>query len=200
MSNINWEARVTRIARAASAATCPGPEAHLTGRHDHGPVPEGVIPSLKSFAHRIGFTVSVTPEHVMKAKAGNAFSQGELYGLTQTSVHGARGGTIDLAKGMSVASTAEVLAHELGHAYRRATESNVSRINSARLSQAGVNALEEVACELGAAAFSEAYNIGTRLMLPCYIAQQLGAHPVIPQSVIRSAAAGAELLHQAVQS
>lgn len=201
MSNINWQARVKRLAAAAQYAR--GDEAPWSGTSDQGSVPSEVMSSLCSLAQQIGHPVSLTKHQAILDKAGAKPCPGcgeyheEIYGLTSPSHAGQ--GAIWLRDGMSPASTARVLGHELGHA----------RVNTV-LAQAQSalwvfgqllcrGAQEEVACELGTAAFCQEVGIGTGAFLRQYIGNN-GFNAHLSGQALSDAAVNAEMLHEAVTS
>lgn len=196
---INWEYRVRVLEDAARHARY----AEWAGDSDPGEVPGHVIPALCSLAARLGYPVRLaarlpqdslgTTSDGPQADARLAAAVAELTGRRPELPRVPRG--ITLLDGMTPASTARTLGHEIGHALAAPGRNAVACV--AWKMARGEHTPEELGCELGTGAFCAAHGIGTGAFCAHYVGGRLrGAHA--PEESIRQAARLAAALHEAV--
>lgn len=193
MNSINWEARVRRLAEGAKWAT--GDEiTYEQAVQAQGTIPPHVMPRLASFAQRLGYPVKLgyLPDGILGQTHHGNCDCGHHNGEK----------AIVLLDGMSAASTARVLGHEIGHAITNVSETTEDRWLSRQMNgnPGGEDIAEEVAAELGSAAFWEAQGIDTTGFLHRYMGMRLAPGQTTPEHVIRKAARNARALWEAAQS
>lgn len=164
-------------------------------RDDPGYVPPRVTARLSGVAARHGFTVR------------RADFEAEYPGQRTRGLLGMTGGaavptpnTIHLRRGMSPASEARTLGHEvahilLGHVGHDWVSSY--KITCERLRRGGEDPQQEVAAELATGAFCQLAGIGTGWFSPDFINGKTGGRP-IPEETIMAGLLGARILWAAV--
>lgn len=194
--NYDWHERVRRLALASRHAT--GSEAPWSAARDPGHVPAYVMPALCGLAQELGHPVQLGDLPQDECDCGQDHGPTNL-GLTASDMR-TRKGSVTIQRGMSPASTARVLGHEIGHARKRATESASTKRQIIMAHALGnVNVQEEGACELGTAAFCEAMGIGTGAFLHRYMGQHF-RYTQPSHAALTEAAGNAEALWGAVNN
>lgn len=173
-------------------------EHRQTWYHDPGQVPARIAARLAGLAARYGFTMVRTddlPYGCMGATGGDTPHLPPEERLR-----------IQIAKGMSPASEARVMAHEaahvvLGHAgltREQAYQKTAARMRKAKLGLGHEDPQEEAAAELAAGAFCKVAGIGTGKFSRSFIYSKLHGKPVTPET-LAAAKLAARILYAAAR-